>query len=268
MTVAHAQTTAPAQPAAATPPAETAPATAAPEAQPAAEPAPAAQPAEASAAPDAAADGTLTEMERQKREADRARIRLLLARARAERAAIEAGNAGAAPSTPAPQREPEPARYGDAGAAIAVGLSFDLPWHTDASYDLFSSNDIGNRYGLWATYDLLAFGEHTFLSAGAGFDVEQVDSSGLFSGVLNSELAALVLYGTAVVRYVPIDWLQPHARLSLGGQFVDTRLSFNGTSYDNEGDLPFGSLSAGFTLRSPSRLFESRRGDMASLPLA
>jgi hypothetical protein len=263
----HAQTAAPAAaPAeAAAPPAVAAPPAAEPAAAAPAAPAdagpPALPPAGAVAAEPPAEplpDPALTEEERQRREADRSRIRLLLARARSERAAQDAARA----AVPAPQ--PEPVRHGDAGAALALGFSVEVPWHTEPQFDLFSENDIGLRYGLWATYDVLAFGERTFLAAGAGFDVENLDEKNLY-GALDTELTAVVLYGTAVVRHVLIDWLQPHARLSLGGQLVRSRMSFGDDQYNNDGDLPFGSLSAGFTLRTPTRLFESRRGDMAAL---
>jgi hypothetical protein len=269
-TTLHAQAATPAapaaepaaQPAAAQPeqaPAAASPVPAASPAPAATEPAPAATP-ETTPIPDPLAP---TEEERQRREADRSRIRLLLARARAERAALDQQQAPQSAREPAPQ--PEPVRHGDAGAAIAFGLSLELPWHTEQAFDLFSANDVGQRYGLWATYDLLALGESTFLAAGAGFDVEQMEVDNLFAGSLDTELSAVVLYGTAVVRYVPVDWLQPHARLSLGGQFVRSRLAFGDNTYQNDGDLPFGSLGAGFTLRTPTRLFESRRGEMASL---
>jgi hypothetical protein len=268
-TTLHAQAAAPAtpaaqpapQPAATQPepaPAAPAPTTVTPAASEPA-PAPTAAP-ETTPIPDPVAP---TEEERQRREADRSRIRLLLARARAERAALDQQHQQQATSEPAPQ--PEPVRHGDAGAALAVGLSLELPWHTESTFDLFSENDVGQRYGLWATYDLLALGESAFLAAGAGFDVEQMEVDNLFASSLDTELSAVVLYGTAVVRYVPMDWLQPHARLSLGGQFVRSRLSFGDAYYQNDGDLPFGSLGAGFTLRTPTRLFESRRGEMASL---
>lgn len=244
---------APAAAAPAAAPVEAAPAAAAPEAAP-----PAAAPATAAPAAEPLPDPGLTEEERQRREADRARIRLLLARARSERAQQEAGQ-------PAPQPEPEPVRHGDAGAALALGFSIDMPWYTEPNYDLFSSTDVNPRYGLWATYDVLSLGERAFISAGAGFDVESTKSNGLFAGALDSELTAVVLYGTGVARYALVDWLQPHARLSVGGQLVRTQLSFGNNTYHNDADLPFGSVSAGFTLRTPSRLFETRRGDMAAL---
>jgi len=271
-TTLHAQAVAPA---AAAPAAAAQPAAAQPEQAPAAvAPAPAAAVPEVTATepPPATTEeptatpipdpGATTEEDRQRREADRARIRLLLARARAERAALDDQRAGQE-AQQAPQ--PEPVRHGDAGAVIAVGLSMELPWHTESAFDLFSENDVGQRYGLWATYDVLALGESAFVAAGAGFDVEQMEVEDLFASSLDTELSAVVLYGTAVLRYVPVDWLQPHARLSLGGQFVRSRLAFGDNTYQNDGDLPFGSLGAGFTLRTPTRLFESRRGDMAAL---
>jgi hypothetical protein len=278
--VATAQTAAPA-PAATPAPAPTAtPAPAA--AQPAPEPTPTPTPEPApstSAAPDASAapaptapaaqDAALSETERQRREADRSRIRLLLARARAERAALEqnaaAPDAHAPAAQPEPRREPKPYRPGDAGAAIGVGLSLEFPWHTGASFDLFSPDDVGERFGMWATHDLLALGPRAVLAAGLGFDVESLESKNLFAGALDTELNATVLYATGQARYALTDWLQPHARLSLGAQLIETEMSLNGTSYENDGEVPYGSLGAGITLRTPDRTFESRHNALASL---
>jgi hypothetical protein len=282
-TAATAQSAAPAP--AATPasaPAET-PATApaqTPAPAAAAQPAPAPEPApsttaapDASAAPDATApaaqDAALSETERQRREADRSRIRLLLARARAERAVLEQQaaqpNANAPAAQPEPRREPTPYRPGDAGAAIGVGLSLELPWHTGASFDLFSPDDVGERFGMWATHDLLALGPRAVLAAGLGFDVESLESKNLFAGALDTELNATVLYATGQARYALTDWLQPHARLSLGAQLIETEMSLNGTSYENDAEVPYGSLGAGITLRTPDRTFESRHNALASL---
>jgi len=284
---ATAQTAAPAAAPPAATPAPAAPAAAPP--SPAAEPAPGAtpapQPAPQEAAPGAPQDGAAVapergavaatdptaEAERQRREADRARIRLLLARARAERAGLDQGRPAPAPGAadvaaqPEPEERTQPYSPGDAGAAIGIGLSLEFPWHTGDSFDLFSADDVGERFGMWATHDLLAFGDRAFLAAGVGFDIESVDSANLFAGALDTELSATVLYATTLVRYVVADWLQPHARLSLGGQLVRTELELNGTDYSNDGDLPFGSLGAGFTLRTPDRTFESRHNRLAAL---
>jgi hypothetical protein len=187
---------------------------------------------------------------------------LLLARARAERAAT--GDPSAAPVASAPAPQPE-ARHGDAGAAIAVAASIELPWNTDPGYDAFAEDDVAPRFGVWATYDLLALREDIFVAAGAGIDFESAQENGLLGGQLDTELDAIAVYGTAVARYVPVSWLQPHVRLSGGAQRVNVQLDVAFERFKDAATLPFGTLGAGLTLRSPTRLFESRRGTFAAL---
>jgi hypothetical protein len=63
---------------------------------------------------------------------------------------------------------------------------------------------------------------------------------------------------------VPVSWLQPHMRLAGGlaivNMSVDARQHFK-----DDGLSPFGSLGAGFTLRTPSRMFEDSSGKLAPL---
>jgi hypothetical protein len=203
------------------------------------------------------------------REAERARLRLLLARARAERAALGAEQGAPYPeSGVAPQPEaPEPRVHGDAGAAIAIALSVELPFHSDDGFGLVSEEEVAPRLGVWATYDLLGLGPDAFLAGGLGVEIESAENDGLFGGALQSELTAVVPYATAVLRYVPTDWLQPHVRLSGGAQVADVELQFGSDKYADEDVLPFGSLGAGITLRSFTRTFETRRGRFAALSL-
>ncbi len=213
-------------------------------------------------APAAAVDSQDPEQAERQRQADRARLRLVLARARAERAATTGQPAQPIAVEPAPQPERE---YGDAGAAIAVAVSLETPWNHDIGFDLFSDDDVSTRFGLWATYDLLAIHDDVFVAAGAGVDFESLDENDLLSGQLNTDLDAVIGYATAVVRYVPVAWLQPHVRLSGGAERVIVKLDFAGERFRDEGTLPFASLGAGITLRSPTRMFESRRGTFAAL---
>lgn len=213
-------------------------------------------------APAAAVDSEDPEQAERQRQADRARLRLVLARARAERAATTGQPAQPIAVEPAPQPERE---YGDAAAAIAVAVSLETPWNHDIGFDLFSDDDVSTRFGLWATYDLLAIHDDVFVAAGAGVDFESLDENNLLSGQLSTDLDAVIGYATAVVRYVPVAWLQPHVRLSGGAERVIVKLDFAGERFRDEGTLPFASLGAGITLRSPTRMFESRRGTFAAL---
>jgi hypothetical protein len=241
-------------------PADTAAAPATAVAAPAA-PAPAAP----APAPTASTDPAAT------RDAERARLRLLLARARAERAALQQQQGSTYEATVAPQPEPK-AVHGDAGAALAVALSVELPFHSDDGFGLVSEEEVAPRIGVWASYDLLALGSDAFIAAGLGFEMESAENDNVFGGQLQSSLTAYVPYATAVLRYVPIDLLQPHVRLSAGAQLTNVELQigssvYESTDFSDQDVLPFGSLGAGITLRSPTRLFETRRGRFSSLSL-
>ena len=71
--------------------------------------------------------------------------------------------------------------------------------------------------------------------------------------------------------------LQPHARLAAGAAFLNAELEENGVTYRDgstgilDGELfdslvsPFASLGLGFTLRTPTRLFEDEKGHLAAL---
>ena len=66
----------------------------------------------------------------------------------------------ARPTGPAPRIEAEPPRVrGDAGSAIAIGLSFEQDWNLDDGYDLFGEDDVMPRVTVWVSHDLLSLGE-------------------------------------------------------------------------------------------------------------
>jgi hypothetical protein len=197
-------------------------------------------------------------------EQEAARIALERERLRALIAA-ERSQPGAAPPA-----EPEPAgprQYGDAGAAIAIGVSFDTPFYTKASYDLFADKDVANRFGVWAAHDIAALRSDTFVALELGWGTEHEQDANLRAGTLSTELTTQAFYGGAQLRYVPLPWLQPHARIAGGAQYVRMQLTSSSpaVTFKDNGVTPFGSLGLGVTLRSPSRLFEDLRGHLASL---
>ncbi|HMI93930.1 MAG TPA: hypothetical protein VK509_21295 [Polyangiales bacterium] len=245
-TAVHAQPSAQAQPsdaqapAAATVASDTAPATAAPSQLPAAE--------------DPAARAKRIEHER-------ANMQAMLARAREahrQRDQVE-------------EREPDPV-HGDAGAAFALGLSFDAPWYDDPGYDVFSEedSDVAGRLGLWVAYDFASLSDDVIAAVELGWGHESAE--GRVLDVAETKLTTNVAYAGATMRWVPLSWLQPHLRLAGGAAIVDARLvAANETFHDGAGGVfedmisPYGSAGLGFSLRTPTRMFENRRGRFASL---
>ena len=176
-------------------------------------------------------------------------------RARAQRAAAERGE------------EPEPPRTrGDAGAPFAIGIGGGAQLHEDGSYDLFDDDDLAPAFALWLAYDVLALGPSAFLAAELGWQLETQHSDDLLGDTLTSELDDHSLTAGVQLRFVPLAMFQPHLRLAGGASFVDMELRTPaGESFDDGGVAPIGSAGVGFTLRTPTRMFESRNGNLASL---
>jgi len=106
-----------------------------------------------------------------------------------------------------------------------------------------------------------------------GWGNEDVDDR-VLGGALAADLNTNAFFGGAQLRWVPIDFLQPYARVVGGAALIDMELSSfapSETFADDGGEpfdsliSPFASLGLGLTLRTPARAFENRRGDLASL---
>jgi hypothetical protein len=224
-----------------------------------AEPAPAA----ASAPPPPA----LTDAERRRIAAERARLRAMLARARQERAE----SAAAASDDEEPHEELQPRRYGDAGAAIAVGLTFEATWNTDPGYDFFDDDDVGERLGVWASHDLLSFTPAVILAGELGWETGSEEARSLLRDTLATELETHHFHAGVQLRYVLLSWLSPHLRVVGGLSFTDIAMHSLEDNSTHEQELhwkPFASLGGGFWLRTPPRLFESREGRLSSFAVA
>ena len=174
----------------------------------------------------------------------------------------------------AEEAESEPVR-GEAGAAFAVGVSLDSSFYPDPSYDVYADDDATGRLGLWLAYDVAALRTDTILAIEVGYGTESEEATVL--GGLSTQLHTHLAHVGAQLRWVPLDVLQPHARLAAGAAFLDADLRENGVRYEDgstglfDGDLfdslvsPFVSLGLGATLRTPTRLFEDSQGHLASL---
>jgi hypothetical protein len=247
----------PAQPAQAVDPAQPAgPAQPAQQAQPI-EPQPSGPPAAGAAPQSAPLQHTMDDDEARRIAAERWRARADLARARSARAAAQRRA----------ERDPGPRVYGDAGAALAVGVSLDTPWYTDSGFDVFRDEDMTTRLGLWAAHDLVSLQPDLIMAVELGWGREHERESSLRGGALRSELETHAFFAGAQVRWVPLGMLQPYARVAGGAARVDMELRSASPAQRFEDDAvsPFGSLGLGLLVRTPTRLFESRRGRYASL---
>jgi hypothetical protein len=222
---------------------------------------PPAQPAAAQAAPDA--PDTSAEQQRAAGRAQLERERMRIAADLAWRKAQS--RKSFYPGQEGGTAEPAQAvQHGDAGAPFAIGLSYEQPWYKDAGYNVFSEDDVGHRFGVWAAYDVAALREDTFLAIEAGFGTEHAEDSGLLGGALSSELSTKTVDAGLQLRWVPVSWLQPHARVAGGLAIVDYSVDAR-QHFKDDGMSPFGSFGLGFTLRTPTRMFEDRSGKLAAL---
>jgi len=193
----------------------------------------------------------------------RAQLLQLLTRARAERAERDAAARNAGVRSSAGEAEQA---HGDAGAAFALGVSIVFPWYTDPGYDVFSSDNVPEAYGLWAAYDVSAIRTDTIAALELGWDTEHT-ASNVLGGTISSELQSNAVHAALQLRYVPVDFLQPHLRLAAGVSFVAMALRTSSPSerFTDDAVSPFGSLGLGLTLRTPTRMFEDKHGNLASL---
>jgi hypothetical protein len=240
-----------------------APATSAPAATPAAPASAAPAPTSATPAPSNPYAGPSPEAVRLARQ--RWQMEILRARALARARQAEAGSSQ--PALAAEETGSQHAAHGDAGAPFAIGASWESPWYTDASYDVFSNKDVGSRFGLWAAYDVASLRSDTIAALELGWGNEQAKDGALLGTTLGSELSTNAFHAGAQLRWVPVDWLQPHARLAAGAALVSMALEASGQRFEDHGVSPFASLGLGCTLRTPTRLFEDRNGKLAALSM-
>ena len=159
-------------------------------------------------------------------------------------------------------------QHGDAGAPFAIGATLELPWYTDTSYDVFSKEDVGRRFGAWFAFDIAELRRDTILALEVGWETEHAEDNALRGGTLDSDLTTNALHAGAALRVVPVSWLQPHLRLVGGASFVAMKLTSSRdvqTEFKDRGVAPFGSVGLGFTLRTPTRWFEDDDGRLAWL---
>ena len=157
----------------------------------------------------------------------------------------------------------EPRRYGDAGAPFALGVGGSLLWRNEHAYRVLSDHTNNGALDVFATYDLWSTPHGLVMALGASLRSEAR------VGDRDYDLHNNAVQAEALTRYGVTSWLWPHVRLAVGA--VTTRF----TQHDRVADIVYedrsnsvvGTFGAGFTLRTPTRLFETHRGRLASLSL-
>jgi hypothetical protein len=224
------------------------------------------QRAPAAAAPAAAANAAPAPVAVQPNTEDlriaRERWEMEVMRARARQRARESRVFGDGGDQPPPRRV-----HGDAGAPFAIGADLESGWYTDRGYDLFSHDDVAPRGGIWGAYDVAMLNPSVVSAIEAGWTMERAADSSLLGGDLATSLRTDAFYAGLQTRWMPVDWVQPHVRLAGGVTRVRISLTapHDSTRFSDANLAPFGSLGLGFTLRTPTRLFEDHSGGWAAL---
>lgn len=165
------------------------------------------------------------------------------------------------------RRPPPPSGPIDQPFNLAVNT--DVVWNSSRGFDLFADNDLQTRVGLSAGYAIATTSRFSLVPA-LGWSTDKQHSSGLFGGALQSaDLRAHDLYGSFALRYEVLAFLEPHARVAGGVSLTDVDLSFakDAARFDTRSTGGFGTLGAGFTLKTPDRALQTSSGRLASLQL-
>jgi hypothetical protein len=157
----------------------------------------------------------------------------------------------------------EPRRHGNADAPFSIAVGGSLLWRNDRAQEVLSSDEHLGAFELFASYDVWTPFRGAVLAVGASLRSEAA------RGESDYDLRSHSVQAELQARYGVTSWFWPHVRAAVGG--VTTRFQ----QHDRAADLDFedrsgsvvGTFGAGFTLRTPTRMFETHRGRLASLSL-
>jgi hypothetical protein len=180
---------------------------------------------------------------------------------------IKGPNAKPNPPTIAPA-PPRPVR--SAGSSLALAIVFERSWANDRGYDVFGDRSRVRQVGLWVAHDIWSISQRVIVAAEAGW-VGWDETSDYLDTDVETKLTTGSLHVGANIRYTLEPWLQPHLRLAVGVSFLEMKIESiedsSAATFSDRRVLPFGSLGGGLFLRTPTRLFENKRGNFASLSL-
>ena len=159
--------------------------------------------------------------------------------------------------------------HGDAGAAWGVGMGVSNRLYRHRSYDAFADEDVNQRFDVWLSHDLLSLSANLIAAGELGFGSESAHNTELLDGALSTKLRSYHLHAGVNLRWVLAPMFQPHLRAVFAPAIIRAELELeqDGTHLQESHFSPAADLGVGFTLRTPTRLFETRGGRLASLSL-
>ncbi len=162
-------------------------------------------------------------------------------------------------------REEQPVRHGDSRARWTLAISLDSVFYTDHGYDFFDDNNVAQRLGVWAGFDIAQLDPRTSLAVELGIGAESQEQ-GTWQGALNTELESQTAAAGLSLRYAMLPWLDPQARVSGGATRFEFQLdTSDNETYEDSAVSGFAALGAGLLFHTPSRTFENRNGQFASV---
>lgn len=157
----------------------------------------------------------------------------------------------------------EPRRHGNAGAPWTVAVGGSLLWRNDRAQRVLLDDERTGALELFAAHDVWSPFRGAVLALGASLRSERA------RGEDDQDLRSYAVQAEALARYGVTSWLWPHVRAAVGG--VTTRLqqrdSAAGIDFEDRSGSALGTFGAGFTLRTPTRMFETHGGRLASLSM-
>jgi hypothetical protein len=156
---------------------------------------------------------------------------------------------------------PPPRRYGPEGAPFSAGIGASFVYRDDVGYRRLGANNPQSELDLFASYDVLQAGSRLVIAAGLDYRMGAAGSE--------SDLVAVTSHAVTaeLIARFKANWLAPHLRAGVG--MLTSRLRLEDESaalrLEDREHGALGVLGGGLTLRTPSRLFESRAGHLSSL---
>jgi hypothetical protein len=139
-------------------------------------------------------------------------------------------------------------------------LSVASVWNKDPGYDLFSKDDVGQRIGLQADFDVLDLTDSLTLALEAGIAGESDSDGRTPIGLANEgSLSSTHLFGGVVGRVNVLSFLDLHARATGGASFTELEFQPDTSNLSEDVVSPVVGVGGGFSLHTEPRRLDSQR---------
>lgn len=163
------------------------------------------------------------------------------------------------------ERAPGPRVYGDAGAALTIGLDITTMFLNDVGFKHFDGRGARPRFGVFASHDVATLARKLILAVELGAAIESADAPGLLGTNSQVSMDSQTFHAALDLRWDVLGFLAPQLRASGGVSLFQIELADRERSYlTQQAASGFGALGAGVLLHTPPRAFETHDGGMSS----